>query len=73
MHKNLMMVYNEIPALWIDVFNRDQSLSEHVTTIEEAKNYVNKYYSTMLGTFSFEESETELHTISELDISCINC
>lgn len=73
MHKNLIMVYNEIPALWIDVFNRDQSLSEHVTTIEEAKNYVNKYYSTMLGTFSFEESETELHTISELDISCINC
>jgi hypothetical protein len=73
MYKVLMMVKIDLTEKWYDVFNRDQSSKESVITIEDAKNYVTKYYSDMLGTFEFVETPNELYTISELDITCINC
>jgi hypothetical protein len=73
MYKVLMMVKIDLTEKWYDVFNRDQSSVESVITIEDAKNYVTKYYSDMLGTFEFVETPNELYTISELDITCINC
>jgi hypothetical protein len=73
MYTVLMMVKIDLTEKWYDVFNRDQSSEESVITIEDAKNYVTKYYSDMLGTFEFVETPNELYTISELDITCINC
>lgn len=68
-----MMVKIDLTEKWTDVFNHTQSSEESIINIEDAKNYVTKYYSDMLGAFQFVETSTELYTISELDITCINC
>jgi hypothetical protein len=72
MNKNLILVKLNGPY-WVDVFNRDRSKNRNIETITDIEDYIQEYFSDILGEYYLEHQDSEVYVISENVIDCINC
>jgi len=72
MMKHLMLVKLNT-EFWTDIYNRDRSSVEQLSTQGQIETYIQENFSDVLGNYTLEYYSTEVYAISDNSFPCINC